>query len=196
MIKLIGKRILLRDPILSDLEAFGYWMHPGHAWQKLDGPYNPRPPKEAIPGILDKFKEAIEENNWPDLRPRLFIVDRIENKYIGTVSSYWISEETNWRAIGISIYDPELWGKGLGTEALGLWCQYLFDHEPKFVRLDARTWSGNIGMMKVAEKLGFTKEAVFRMARIVEGEYYDGLGYGVLRTEWEARYADGFLTSL
>jgi putative hydrolase of HD superfamily len=55
-----------------------------------------------------------------------------------------------------------------------------------------RTWSGNIGMIKVAEKLGFTKEAVFRMARIVEGEYFDGLGYGILRTEWEERYARDF----
>ncbi len=51
-------------------------------------------------------------------------------------------------------------------------------------------------MIKVAEKLGFTKEAVFRMARIVEGEYYDGLGYGVLRTEWEERFVKGFLMTL
>jgi putative hydrolase of HD superfamily len=51
-------------------------------------------------------------------------------------------------------------------------------------------------MMKVAKKLGFTKEAVFRMARIVEGEYYDGLGYGILRTEWEERYTKGFSMSL
>ena len=88
------------------------------------------------------------------------------------VSRYWISKETNWPALGITIYDPEFWGEGFGYEALGIWCQYLFDNEPKFVRLDLRTWSGNIGMTKVAEKLGFTKEAVFRMARIVEGEYY------------------------
>jgi len=51
-------------------------------------------------------------------------------------------------------------------------------------------------MMKVGEKLGFTKEAVFRMARIVEGEYYDGLGYGILRTEWKERYPEGFSAAL
>lgn len=36
--------------------------------------------------------------------------------------------------------------------------------------LDLRTWSGNHGMMRLAEKLGFLQEACFRKARIVRGE--------------------------
>ena len=196
MVKLIGNKVILRDPEISDLEPFGYWQQPGHEWQKMDGPYYARPSKEKVAELLGRFEAAINEQNWPDLRQRLFVVESLQNIVIGMVSRYWISEETNWPAIGITIYDPEFWGKGYGYEAMGIWCQYLFDNEPKFVRLDMRTWSGNIGMMKVAKKLGFTKEAVFRMARIVEGEYYDGLGYGVLRTEWEERYAKGFSMSL
>ena len=31
-----------------------------------------------------------------------------------------------------------------------------------------------------------------RRARIVDGDYYDGLGYGILREEWAARYPRGF----
>jgi len=196
MVKLAGKKVILRDPELSDLESFGYWQQPGHEWQKTDDPYYPRPSKEKVAELLGKFEESINEQNWPDLRQRLFVVESLQNIVIGMVSRYWISEETNWPAIGITIYDPDYWGKGYGYEAMGLWCQYLFDNEPKFVRLDLRTWSGNIGMIKVAKKLGFTKEAVFRMARIVEGDYYDGLGYGVLRSEWEERYAEVFSMSL
>jgi putative hydrolase of HD superfamily len=196
MVKLTGKNIILRDPELKDLEVWGYWMQPGHEWQKTDGPYYPHPSKEEVTKIVGKFEQAIKEQNWPAFRQRLVVVDNLKNILIGMVTRYWISKETNWPAVGITIYDPEYWGKGVGYEALGIWCQYLFDNEPEFVRLDMRTWSGNIGMMKVAEKLGFTKEAVFRMARIVEGEYYDGLGYGVLRTEWEERYAKGFSMSL
>ena len=56
----------------------------------------------------------------------------------------------------------------------------------------ARYRSGNHGMMRLAEKLGFLQEARFRKARIVRGEYYDGLGYGVLREEWRACYPEGF----
>jgi putative hydrolase of HD superfamily len=192
MEKISGKRLILRDLQTSDLEAFSYWMQPGHEWQKTDGPYYPHPSKQEITKMVNKLAEYIESQNWPDLRQRFVVIDIQEDRVIGMVSRYWISQETNWTAIGISIYDPEFWGKGYGSEALGLWCQYLFDHAPEFVRLDLRTWSGNIGMIKVAQKLGFKEEAVFRMARIVEGKYYDGLGYGVLRTEWNKRYPEGF----
>jgi putative hydrolase of HD superfamily len=195
-IKLAGERVTLRDPSLGDLDAWHYWMQPGREWQKTDGPYYPPTPADKVAKMVDRWEQVITAQEWPDLRQRLVIANIEEDALIGMVSRYWISEETNWTAIGISIYDPKNWAHGLGYEALGLWCQYLFDHEPKFVRLDLRTWSGNVGMIKLAKKLGFQEEAVFRMARIVDGEYYDGLGYGVLRTEWQDRYPKGFAACL
>lgn len=115
---------------------------------------------------------------------------------IGLVSRYWISEETQWAAIGIVIYDPAHWRQGIGYEALGLWTDYLFEQQPSWVRLDLRTWSGNTGMMQLAEKLGYTLEARFRKARVVNGQYYDGLGYGVLREEWQAHFPLGFRSTI
>lgn len=104
---------------------------------------------------------------------------------IGQVSRYWLSEETHWLAVGIVIYDPNLWSKGYGAEALGLWMNYLFETIPELVRLDLQTWSGNLGMMRLASKLGYQLEGRFRKARMVSGVYYDGLGYGILREEWQ-----------
>lgn len=196
MINIIGKRLVIRDLNSADLEALNYWRQPGREWQKTDGPYYPRASTEQIAKLISNYQKEIAAQSWPDLREKLVIADAVEDTVVGLVSRYWISQETNWTAIGIGIYDPQNWGKGYGYEALGLWCQYLFDNEPTFVRLDLRTWSGNYGMMKLSEKLGFQKEAVFRMARIVEGEFYDGLGYGVLRTEWDERYPEGFAASL
>lgn len=125
-------------------------------------------------------------------RQGLVIVDAETDALLGVVTWYWESEETNWLSVGISIFDPGSWGKGIGYDALGLWTDYLFDAMPEIVRVDLRTWSGNSGMMRLAEKLGFQEEARFRKARIVNGEYYDGMGYGVLREEWQARYPNGF----
>ena len=51
-------------------------------------------------------------------------------------------------------------------------------------------------MPRLAEKLGYQIEARFRKARIVDGRHYDGLGYGVLREEWEQRYPAGFAAHL
>jgi putative hydrolase of HD superfamily len=193
-LQISGKRLLLRDIEEQDSEQLIHWLHPDHEWHKTDAPYYRKPPAHIIPNIIEKWVTA----ERPEIPERLVIVqkDVSENALLGTVNKYWISEETNWLAIGIAIYDSAQWGKGFGYEALGLWCEYLFQSYPGFVRLDLRTWTGNIGMMKLAEKLGFQREATFRKARIVDDKYYDGLGYGILREEWQNRFAEGFTASL
>ena len=69
---------------------------------------------------------------------------------------------------------------------------YLFSHFPDWVRLDLRTWLGNHGMIGLTTKLGYQQEACFRNARIVDRNLYDGLGFGILREEWQALFPDGF----
>lgn len=46
--------------------------------------------------------------------------------------------------------------------------------------------------MRLAEKLGYRQEACFRKARIIEGQYFDSVGYGILCEEWEKLYPNGF----
>lgn len=127
---------------------------------------------------------------------RVDIAHRQTDQFLGVVSRYWISEETHWAALGIVLFDPVSWGKGIGYEALGLWTDHLFTQFPEWVRLDLRTWSGNPGMIRLAQKLGFRQEACFRQARVVAGEYFDGLGFGILRGEWLAQFPQGFAAGL
>lgn len=178
-----GSKTVLRDWTLEDLADFKFWLQPQHRWHDLNGPYYKITETEAAEKVK-KLESKIAEKRFSEPRSQLVIADKSSNQLIGTVSSYWESKETNWLCAGITIYNPENWGKGIGLEALSLWVNYLFMAHSSIVRLDLRTWSGNQGMIKLAEKLGFTKEACFRKARIVAGEYYDGLGYGILREEW------------
>ncbi len=187
-----GQKIILRDWQVQDLDSYAYWQMPDREWQAFDGPYYPRIKVDKIPDMIQKLREKIEADKWERVRKRLPIISPSENRLIGTVSWYWVSQETEWLAVGIGIYEPDEWGRGIGYEALGLWCDYLWAFLPEIVRLDVRTWSGNKGMMRLAEKLGFKEEARFRKARIVNGNYYDGMGYGILREEWQALYPDGF----
>jgi RimJ/RimL family protein N-acetyltransferase len=179
--------VLLRDWRRQDLEAYAEWLRPHHRWHDFNGPYLPRTQEEAIPGIIEKHGARIAAGGWPEVRERLVIVDRRTGELLGTVSRYWECEQTNWISLGVIIFDDSNWGKGLGYEALRLWCGYLFESLPTIVRLGFSTWSGNEGMVRLAQKLGFVEEARHRMARIVEGEYFDSLGYGMLRSEWESR---------
>ena len=196
MLLLEGNLINLRDWALPDLPKFREWMQPEHEWHKYDGPYYPQATPEEIEQMVARRRQAILNNSFPSPRRNLAIVDRETDMLIGMVSWYWQGEETNWLSVGICIYNPLYWGQGRGYEALGLWCEYLLSANPALVRLDLRTWSGNVRMMRLAEKLGYQQEARFRKARIVNGKYYDGMGYGILREEWQERYPKGFAAHL
>ena len=188
-----GSTIRLRDILNKDIDAYRLWQQPGHRWQALDGPYYPKASPAEIEQIIEDIEARIESDGWPEPRTRLIIADVQTDELLGVVSRYWISRETHWAALGIVIYDPAYWGQGVGYEALGMWMDYLLDHFPDWVRLDLRTWSGNHGMIRLAEKLGYRQEACFRKARIVDGVHYASLGFGILREEWRTRYPDGFV---
>lgn len=196
MIPIRGPRLSLRDFRLEDLAAYRAWRLPGHAWQELDGPYYAAESAAEIDARIDRLRQRIVAGRWPSPRSRLLIADARTDRLFGTVSWYWIGQESWWPAAGISLFDEHRWRQGLGFEALGLWVDYLFRAEPRFRRMDLETWSGNAGMMRLAETLGFTLEARHRKARQVGGLDYDSLGYGVLREEWIARYPRGFAARL
>lgn len=128
-----------------------------------------------------KIKLTAGEQNRTDRKKLIMSSD---DQIIGEVSWYWKSEETAWMEIGILIFDPQHWSKGIGFQALTLWITELFDFHSTIVRLGLSTWSGNTGMIHLAEKLGMQKEAVYRKARVVNGVYYDSISYGILREEW------------
>ncbi|MGI8652197.1 MAG: GNAT family N-acetyltransferase [Geodermatophilaceae bacterium] len=54
----------------------------------------------------------------------------------------------------------------------------------EIARLDFATWSGHTAMCAIGVKLGWTEEARFRDARVVRGQPYDSVVYGIHRREW------------
>jgi len=189
-----GQQIVLRTWQHRDLETWSTWLEPGHPWKELDGPYYPLPSAAARATMREQKRAEIDHGSSASPPHSLVIADRHTDAFLGIVTWYWESKETYWPGLGIVIFDQTNWGRGIGYEALGLWTDVLFRALPEITRLDLRTWSGNRGMMRLAEKLGYVEEARFRQARIVGDTYYDGLGYGILREEWLRRYPAGFAT--
>ncbi len=66
--------------------------------------------------------------------------------------------------MGIVIYEPTVLEWRIGTKALTMWIDHLFNEMP-LVRVGYTTWSGNERMIKVGEKLGMTMEARLRKVR-------------------------------
>lgn len=175
--------INLRRLEINDLENYEYWKLPKHSYHNLNGPYFKKDTKEDIQKQVQTLKEDFLSGKKVLENKRIISNDL--NEIIGEVSWSWKSEETNWMEIGIVIFNEKFWNKGIGYLALKLWIDKLFNEKKEIIRLGISTWSGNFGMIKLADKLGMKKEAQYRKARIINGNYFDSISYGLLKEEWE-----------
>jgi len=178
--------IKLRKIEISDLENYQYWKLPIHKYHSLNGPYFKKKTDKEVRNLIEDMRSKFG-NTFNNPLSQKKLISNDENHIIGEVSWYWRSEETLWIEIGIVIFDEQYWGKGIGYKAMKLWITELFDTKQEIVRLGFTTWSGNIGMIKLAKKLKMKKEAEYRKARIVNGKYYDSVSFGILKEEWSKK---------
>ncbi|WP_181770406.1 GNAT family N-acetyltransferase [Amycolatopsis pittospori] len=181
-VDLKGHKVWLRDWRPVDLEPLRDLLDPARPWHETNGPYFGRP--TAADADSKALKLVAPSTDLPDPRTSLAVTDLNNGRLIGQVSWYWESAQTDWRRLGLVIYDERYWGGGFGTEALRLRTTYLFSRTDA-LRLDFATFSGNPGMIAIGRRLGFVEEARFRRARRWAGGVHDAVVYGVLREEWE-----------
>jgi putative hydrolase of HD superfamily len=176
--------IILRELEIKDLDDYLYWNHPSREFHKFNGPYYGKKNEEELRKYIEDLKALLLNGEKNVLRNKKIVANKDTDEIIGEVNWYWKSQETLWMEIGIVIFNEDYWGKGIGYTALKMWIDEIFVENPKLKRIGLSTWSGNERMMKLAEKLGLLKEAVYRKARIVNNQYYDSVSYGVLKEEW------------
>ncbi|MDO5400242.1 MAG: GNAT family protein [Eubacteriales bacterium] len=186
--KIQYRNIILRDRKESDIDDEIRWKTTDTQWALWDAPWEMEEElakfdpvsyrKEELAGLA-RQKEGFR---WS------FEVDTLDGHHIGRVSSYlvdqnyeWVSSlkgretETFYHTLGVDIHESCFWGKNLGTQALTAFIQYHLENGLSDLCL--QTWSGNLRMVHVAEKLGFAvcdREVGFRQ---VCGETYDGLTF-------------------
>jgi len=180
-----SKNIVLRELDIKDLDDYLYWNHPSREFHKYNGPYYDRDNEEELKNYVEELRVSLLEGEKNVLKNKKIIANKETDKIIGQVNWYWKSQETLWMEVGIVIFNDNYWGCGIGHAALKIWIDEIFEERPELIRIGLSTWSGNFRMMKLAEKLGLKKEAVYRKARIVDNEYYDSVSYGVLTDEWK-----------
>lgn len=178
--------ILLRDLRKSDIEDEIRWNTVETAWMDWDGPdLTPDEPfdkvkcREEMQKLLQKPRSGVR---------RSFELDTAEGRHIGTVSCYPTDEnfqhiswkeaehcDAFWYTLGIVICESDLWCHGLGTQALTAFCKHFLNHGKTNLRL--QTWSGNVRMVRCAEKVGFVEVNRFAGNRHIRGAVYDGLTF-------------------
>lgn len=175
------RNIILRDMKKSDIEDNVRWWTVQTEWSDWDTPWeNIEGSEQASPEYWQKRYEVEKNRSESTLRSKFEI--EYEGMHIGWVSSYVIDENYEcidkikegkpyYLAVGIDICVPEIRSKGIGTNALKAFVNYYFDNGIN--EIYTQTWSGNLRMIRCAEKIGFTEFRRDKGIRQVRGGIYD-----------------------
>ena len=185
------ENIILRDMKEEDIEDYVRWFTKECEWENWDAPWE-----------KEESDEETERKSWteyyeslkcrPDDRLRWKFEIEYNGRHVGWVSSYMIDENYEWiafddikegqivhRAVGIDLCEPDVWSNGIGTKALKAFINYYFEQGVK--EIYTQTWSGNVRMLRLAEKLGFVECNRNAGVREVNGQKYDGLTFKLER---------------
>lgn len=185
MISIARGDVVLRDMADKDVEDYVRWHTSDTAWAAYDAPWEPVESDEDSERcnwrrVLERVKQLPG-----DTRRRKFEI-QWRGRHVGWVCCYnidknydWLEEEKDGQTVhltvGIDICESDVWGGGVGTCALGAYMDYLFENGAD--EIYTQTWSGNVRMLRCAEKLGFVLCSRKADAREVGGHRYDALTF-------------------
>jgi RimJ/RimL family protein N-acetyltransferase len=175
-----GARVNLRTMTRADIPHFEKWNDPDLKVWDYDGPWH-----NSRKVSMEAVRRRLDENCHPPYRT--LEIETSEGIHIGFVVLHHRPDDPHIPEIGIRIFEETFWDRGLGTEALALWTDYLF-REWNLTRVGFSTWSGNERVIAVGRKLGFVQEACIRRGCEVGGKFYDRIKMGILREEWEQKF--------
>lgn len=155
---IVTDRTVLRRLTPADLAAFQHYRHDEEVG-RYQG-WLPQTDAEAT-ALLEKYGEA--EFFQPGIWFQVGIADRESDALIGDIGTC-LSASAPEAEIGFSIC-RESQGRGLGTEAIGVMIEYLFERT-EIRRVIGVTDARNIAAMKLLKRLGMqrlqTNKAMFR----------------------------------
>lgn len=112
----------------------------------------------------------------------LSVADKANRMAVGMVSFLAIRREMRCLELGHIWYVPQAQGTGINAEAVYLMLREAFDQG--YRRVEWKCDSLNARSRRVAAKLGFTFEGVFRQHMIVKGRNRDTAWFSMLDGEW------------
>lgn len=117
-----------------------------------------------------------------------FAIETLEDgRYIGGCGLNSIDWKNSVAVVGIFIGDKNYWGKGYGTDAMGVLLKFIFE-QMNIHKIKLNVFSYNERAIKSYEKCGFKVEGVLRQEIFRDGCYYDEIIMGLLKDEYLNTY--------
>ncbi len=148
----------------EDLTILNKWRNDEEIFKYLGGGYNPISITQQ-----KKIMEKITENT--SINKRFMIINE-ENKKVGFVGLYEISEIHRTCFLGIYIGEKEYWGQGIAKRAYIALENYARDYV-NIRKIKLEVVRENLNAVKMYNKLGFQVCGTYKEDRFIEGKYRD-----------------------
>lgn len=171
-----GKKIILRPLSIRDVsETYLSWLNDPEVNRYNSHaifPYTIEQLENYVKGIDSKSKVI------------LAICDKKSHRHIGNAALQNIDWVARSAEFAVLIGEKQHWKKGIGEETGRLLVNYGFTRL-NLRRIHCGTSSENIGMQKLAVRVGMKKEGVRRDAIYKNGRWVNIIEYGILQSEFE-----------
>jgi len=170
---LAGKNISLRPLTVKDVEGnYRYWLNDAEVVQ-----FNSHGRFPMTEAKLLSFVNSLQST---DTTLVLAVIDNATGGHIGNISLQSISWVDRNAEIAFLLGEKSYQGKGVMAEAGALLIGHAFN-TLNLHRIHCGTSSENIGMQKLARKLGMSQEGIRKEAIFNNGQYFDIIEYGIIK---------------
>jgi len=175
---LIGEQVkLVPFEAERDSKIFAGWNTNSEYLRLMDGDI-------ALQVSIEQVKKWIEENELSDETAFFIIKNKETDVVIGEIDLFGFQGKHCNSFVGISIGNPENWGKGYGTDAMRLVLKYGFTIL-NLHHVSLTVFEYNPRGVRSYEKAGFKMEGVQRQFLYRDGRRWDMYRMGILKSEWE-----------
>jgi RimJ/RimL family protein N-acetyltransferase len=161
--KIIGDRIYLSPISLEDAELYTAWLNDFSVTRFL----TLASAQVTLQGEREALVNLSKEQSYA-------IVEKGKDELLGNCGIFAIEAVHRSAEVGIFIGDEARRGKGYGSEALRLLCDYGFN-VLNLRSIHLRTYAFNERALASYRKVGFKEAGKYRKAHFYAGEYHDVL---------------------
>lgn len=170
--------VTLRPLETSDIETIYDW--DGDIETSILGGWVRQQSRAAVARVWERrITEPAADMDWFGIE--------YEGELAGYIQLALIDPAERRAAVGIAIGAKSLWGKGIGSGALRLLCDYAFAVR-NLDRVYAEVYPFNTRSMRLFEGVGFQREGTLRQHEYHNGARQDMHVYGILKEEFYARH--------
>ncbi|OGG79570.1 hypothetical protein A3A39_02405 [Candidatus Kaiserbacteria bacterium RIFCSPLOWO2_01_FULL_54_13] len=166
-LELEGERTRLRSVDLEDAtEYYVAWLNDPEVNQYLETRFR----EQTTDSAKEYIRKKIED---PDTL-FLAIIRRDTQKHIGNIKLGPINRDHRYAEMSLVVGDKASWGKGFGSEAIGLLTDYAFG-TLGLHKIIAGAYENNTASIKAFLKCGFEKESVRKKQYYYKDAYVDAI---------------------